>query len=117
MRRYQLGILLGLVLSALLGGVIALILSEERRRQVSQRLEKLRKALPNGEHLKHSAQEAVIKAREAGNHLGDQMQESASKLGQRTQEMVSAAQQTATSLGANLHAKSSDLVNGRRERG
>lgn len=117
MRRYQLGILIGLVLSALLGGALALTLSKERRRQVSQHFEEIRKAFPDGEHLKHSAQEVVIKARETGNHLGDQMQASISKLGQRTQEMVGAAQQTATSWGANLHAKSSDLMNGQKERG
>ena len=116
MRRYQQGILLGLVLSALIAVAIALTTSEERRRQLSHRLEELRKALPDGKQLKHSAQEMASKAREASSDLGDQVQASASKLGQRTQEMVNAAQQTAASLGANLQAKSSDLVNGLKDR-
>jgi gas vesicle protein len=95
MNRWQ-SILMGLVLSALLGVAIALAVSDERRRQLSHRLEELRKALPRMEQLKQSAQQAATKAREAGSDLGGQVQESASKLGQRTQEMVSVAQQTAT---------------------
>ena len=97
MKRYQQGILLGLVLSVLLTVAIALALSDERRRQLSHRLEELRKALPDGEQLKQSAQQVATKAREAGSHLGDQVQESASKLGQRTQEMVGAAKLSAAS--------------------
>lgn len=116
MKRYQQGILLGVVLSALIAVAIALVTSEERRRQLSHRLEELRKALPDGEQLKHSAQEVASKAREAGSNLGDQVQASASKLSQRTQEMVSAAQQTAASLGTNLQAKRSDLMNGLSDR-
>lgn len=115
MKRYQQGILLGLVLSVLIAVAIALATSEERRSQLSQRLEELRKALPDGKQLKHSAQEIASKAREASSNLGDQVQASASKLGQRTQERVSAAQQTAASLGATLQAKSSDLVSGLRD--
>ena len=116
MSRYWPGILIGMVLSVLIGVTLALAVSEERRRQLSHRLEELRNALPDGKQLKQSAHQAATKAREAGSHLGEQMQESASKLGQRTQEMVGAAQQTATSLGANLQAKRSDLVNGLRDR-
>ncbi|SRR5258708_29765460 len=111
MNRWQ-GILMGLVLSALLGVAIALAVSDERRRQLSHRLEGLRNVLPEREQLKQAAQQAATKAREVGGNLGEQVQESASKLGQRTQEMVGAAQQTATSL----QAKSSDLVNGLRDR-
>ena len=111
MNRWQ-GILMGLVLSALLGVALALAVSDERRRQLSHRLEAFRKALPDREQLKQSAQQAATKAREVGSDLGEQVQESASKLGQRTQEMVSVAQQTATSLGV----KSADLVNGLRDR-
>lgn len=116
MKRYQQGILLGVVLSALITVAIMLATSQERRRQLSHRLEEVRKALPDGKQVKHSAQQMASKAREAGNHLGDQVQASASKLGQRTQEMVSAAQQTASSLGANLQAKGSDVMNGLRDR-
>ena len=115
MKRYQQGILLGVILSALIAVTIALATSEERRRQLSHRLEELRKAFPDGKQLKHSAQEVASKAREASNNLGDQVQASASKLGQRTQEMVNAAQQTAASLGANLQAKSADLVSSLRD--
>lgn len=115
MKRYQQGILLGLVLSALIAVAIALATSEERRRQLNHRLEELRKALPDGKQLKHSAQEMASKAREAGGNLGDQVQASASKLGQRTQEMMNAAQQTAATLGTTLQAKSADLVSGLRD--
>jgi gas vesicle protein len=117
MKRYQQGILLGVVPSVLLALAIALATSEERRRQLRHRLEELRNALPNEDQLKHSAQEAASKAREAGSTLGNQVQASARKLGQRTQEMVSAAQQTATSFGSTVQAKRSDLVNGLRDRG
>jgi phage-related minor tail protein len=117
MKRYQQGILLGVVLSVLIAVAVALATSEERRRQVSHRLEELRNALPDGKQLKQSAQEVASKAREAGNNVSNQVQASASKLGQRTQEMVGAVQQTANSLGANLQAKSSDLVNGWKDRG
>jgi septal ring factor EnvC (AmiA/AmiB activator) len=99
MNRSQQGFLLGAVLSILLAVAIALALSDERRRQLRHRLEALRNALPDGEHLKQSAQQAASKAREAGSHLGEQMQESANKLGQRTQEMAGAARQTVTSSG------------------
>ena len=116
MKRYQQGILLGVVLSVFLAVAIALASSEERRRQLSHRLEALRDALPGGEQLKHSAQQVATKAREAGSNLGDQVQESASKLSKRTQEMVSAAQQTAASLGANLQTKSADLIGDLRDR-
>lgn len=112
MKRYQQGILLGVVLSLLVAVALALATSEERRHQLSQRLEELRKALPDGKHLKQSAQEVASKTREAGNTPGNHVQASASKLGQRTQEMVSAAQQTVTSFGGSLQAKSSELVNG-----
>jgi len=116
MKRYQQGILLGLVLSVLLTVAIALALSDERRRQLSHRLEELRKALPDGEQLKQSAQQVATKAREAGSHLGDQVQESASKLGQRTQEMVGAAKLSAASWGATLQTKSADLIGDLRDR-
>lgn len=115
MKRYQQGIVLGVVLSALIAVAIALATSEERRRQLSHRLEELRKALPDGKQLKHSAQEMASKARETTSNLGDQVQTSASKLGQRTQEMVSTAQQTAATLGTTLQAKSAGLVSGLRD--
>lgn len=115
MKRYQQGILLGVVLSALIAVAIALATSEERRSQLSQRLEEFRKVLPDGEQLKHSAQGVASRALEASSNLGDQVQASASKLGQHTQEMVSAAQQTAASLGTTLQAKGSDLVSGLRD--
>lgn len=114
MKRYQQGILLGVVLSLLVAVALALATSEERQRQLSQRLQELRKALPDRKHLKQSAQEVASKARKAGNNLGDHVQASASKWGQRTQEMVSVAQQTATSFGGSLQAKSTELVNGLR---
>lgn len=79
---------------------------------VIKNMEGLRNALPDGEQLKHSVQQAATKVRETGSALGDQVQASANKLGQRTQETVSAA----TSLGANLQAKSSDWANGLRDR-
>ncbi len=115
MSRYRQGILIGMVLSALLVVAIALALSDERRRQLSHRLEEVRNTLPGMEQLKQSAQQAATKAREAGSNLGEPVQESASKLGQRTQEIFSVAQQTATSLGANLQAKSTDLMSERRD--
>lgn len=101
---------LGLVLSILLGAAIALALSEERRHQLRQRLEVLRNVLPDGEHLKHSAQQAAARAREAGSHLGEQMQDSASRLGHRTQEMASVTRHPFTSLGAYGQARSTNSV-------
>ena len=92
MKRYQQGIFLGLVLSVPLVIAIALAVSDERRRQLSHRLEELRKALPDGKQLKQAAHQAATKARETGINVGEQVQESASTLGQRTQEMVGAAQ-------------------------
>ena len=111
MKRYLPGILAGVVLSALLAVAIVLATSEQRRQQLSARLEEMRKAFPDGKQLKQSVQKVASSAREAGSNLGDQMQISTSKLGQRTQEMVSTARQTAGSLGARLQARGSDLVN------
>lgn len=99
MSRFRQGVLIGLILSVLLVLAIALALSDERRRQLSHRLEELRKALPGIEQLKQSAQEATTKARETGSTLGEQVQDSASKLAHRTQELFTAAQQKAASLG------------------
>ena len=117
MRRYWPGILMGTVLSVLMGVALALTVNKERRRQLSHRFEALRKALPGKEELKQTVHQAATTARKTGSHLEERVQESASILGQHAREMVSAAQQTATSVGANLHTKSADLVNGLRERG
>ncbi|HEU5374476.1 MAG TPA: hypothetical protein VFV38_03470 [Ktedonobacteraceae bacterium] len=87
-----------MILSVLIVLAIALTLSDERRRQLSQRLEELRNALPGIEQLKQSAQEVTTKARETGSNLGEQVQESANKLAYRTQELLTAAQQKAASL-------------------
>ncbi len=110
MKRYQQGVLLGLVLSVLLGGTVVLFSNEERRRQLQYRLKSFRNALPDGKQLKQSAQQAAQKAQEAGSQLGEQVQESASKLGQRTQDMTSAAWQKVTALGANVQAKSTHVA-------
>ena len=99
MSHFRQGVLIGLILSALIVLVIALTLSDEKRRQLSQRLEELRNALPGIEQLKQSAQEATTKARETGSNLGEQVQESASKLAQRAQEFLTTAQQKAASVG------------------
>jgi len=97
MSRFRQGVLIGLILSVLIVLAIALTLSDEKRRQLSHRLEELRSALPGIEQLKQSAQEATAKAREAGNNLGEQMQESASKLTHLTQERLNTAQQKGAS--------------------
>jgi len=98
MSRFRQGGLIGLLLSGLIMLAIALTLSDERRRQLSQRLEELRNALPGMEQLKRSAQEATTKARDAGSVLGEQVQESASLLAYRAQELLTPAQQKAASL-------------------
>ena len=84
MNRFQQGMLAGLFLS--LGIILVLLLTrnQERRRQLTQRLE----------HLQHSAHQAVTKAREVGSTLSDQVQESAGNWSQRTQKVLSAVQQT-----------------------
>ncbi len=117
MSRFRQGMLIGFVLSLLIVLAIVLTLNDERRRQLSHRLEELRNALPGMEQLKHSAQQAATKARETGSNLGEQVQESASKLAQRTQEMLNTAQQTVTSLGVNKQGKSADSVSEEVERG
>jgi gas vesicle protein len=98
MSRFRQGVLIGLILSVLIVLAIALTLSDERRRQLSHRLEELRNALPGIEQLKQSTHEATTKARNAGSTLGEQMQESASKLAHRTQEILTTVQQKAASL-------------------
>lgn len=107
MKRSQLGILLGMVLSALLVVAIALSMNEERRQQLRSRLEEIRKALPGTQQLKQSAQQVATKAKKAGNHLGEQAQESASKMGHRTQEMFDTAKQSVASIGGDRHSKGS----------
>jgi gas vesicle protein len=97
MSRFRQGVFIGIILSTLIVLAIALTLSDERRRELSQRLEELRNALPGIEQLKQSAQEATTKARDAGNTLGEQVQTSASKLAHRTQEILSSVQQKAVS--------------------
>lgn len=62
MSRFRQGMLIGLILSALITLAIALMWSEERRRQLRSRLEKLRDALPGMEQLKQSTQEAATRA-------------------------------------------------------
>ena len=76
MSRFRQGVLIGFILSVLIVLAIALTQSDERRRQLSHRLEELRNALPGIEQLKPSAHEATTKAREAGNTLGEQVWES-----------------------------------------
>jgi len=99
MNRFRQGILIGLILSIVIVLAIALTLSDEKRRQLTHRLEELRSALPGIEQIKQSAQEVTTRARETGSNLGEQVQESASKLAHRTQEMLTTAQQKAASLG------------------
>jgi len=98
MNRFRQGMLLGLILSVLITLAIALTLSDERRRQLRSRLEKLRNTLPGVEQLKQSAQEAATRAWEIESNLSGQMQESAGKLVQHTQEILSTAQKKAASL-------------------
>jgi len=117
MKRYWPRILIGTVLSALMGVTLALTVNKERRQHLSHRLEELRKALPGKKELKQAVQQAATTARKTGSQLEERVQESTSTLSQHAQEMFSAAQQTATSVGANLHARSSDLVNGFRSKG
>lgn len=52
MSRLRQGILVGFVLSLLIVWLIALNVSDERRRQLSQHFKELRKALPGVEQLK-----------------------------------------------------------------
>ena len=99
MSRFRQGMLIGLILSVLIVLAIALTLSDEKRRQLSHRLEELRNTLPGMEQLKQSVQETATRARETGSHLGEQVQESTGKLAHRTQEMLTSAQQKVTSLG------------------
>jgi gas vesicle protein len=99
MNRFRQGILIGLVLSIVIVLAVALTLSDERRRQLTHRLEELRSALPGIEQIKQSAQEATTRVRETGSNFGEQVQESASKLAHRTQDILTTAQQKAASLG------------------
>lgn len=85
MSRLRQGILVGFVLSLLIVWLIALNVSDERRRQLSQHFKELRKALPGVEQLKQSVQQATTKTRETRRDLGKHMQESASKLAHHTQ--------------------------------
>jgi gas vesicle protein len=99
MNRFRQGILIGLILSVMIVLAVALTMSDEKRRQLTHRLEELRSALPGVEQLKQSAQEVTTRARETGSNLGEQVQESANKLAHRTQEILTTAQQKAASLG------------------
>jgi hypothetical protein len=99
MSRFRQGILVGFILSVLITLAVAFTLNDERRRQLSYRLEKMREALPGVEQLKQSAQEVATRARETGSNLSEQVQESAGKLVQHTQEILSTAQKKVVSLG------------------
>src|SRR6266581_4817832 len=105
MSRFWQGMLIGLILSVLITLAIAFTLNDERRRQLSYRLEQLRDAFPGIGQLKQSAQEAATRARETGSNLSGQVQESAGKLVQHTQEILSTAQQKAASLGDKQETK------------
>ena len=85
MSRLRQGILVGFVLSLLIVLLIALNVSDERRRHLSRRFKELRKAFPGVEQLKQSAQQATTKTRETRRNLGNYMQESASKLAHHKQ--------------------------------
>jgi hypothetical protein len=99
MSRFRQKLIVGLILCVLITLVIAVILNDERRRQLRSRFEKLQDALPGVEQLKQSAQEAATRARETGSDLNEQMQVSAGKLVQHTQEILSTVQEKATALG------------------
>src|SRR5258708_29581362 len=91
MRRYWPGILMGTVLSVLMGVTLALTVNKERRRHLSHRLEELRKALPGNEELKQAVQQTTTKVRKTGSHLKARVQEYASTVRHHAQEMFSAA--------------------------
>jgi gas vesicle protein len=99
MSRFRQGMLIGLILGVLIALAIALTLSDERRHQLSHRVEELRNTLPGMEQVKHAVQETATRVQETGSHLGAQMQESTGKLVHRTQEILTGAQQKVTSLG------------------
>jgi predicted PurR-regulated permease PerM len=99
MSRFRQGLLSGLILSVVITLAIALMWNEERRRQLSSRLEKLWKTLPRMKQLKQSAQKATSRAQKTGSISSELVQESAGKLAQHTQEILSIVQKKAASLG------------------
>ena len=105
MNRFQQGMFFGLILSTLITLALALKLNDQRRLQLSNRLEKLRTAFPGIEHLTQFAQETATRARETGNQLGEQVQGYTGKQVQRAREVVSPTQQRAASLSDNEEIK------------
>jgi len=66
MSRFRQAAFIGIGISLLVALLIALLRSEEMRRQLSKRLEELWNALPESERLKQSAQQAATQMRETG---------------------------------------------------
>jgi len=96
MSRFRQGIFIGLGISLLLAAVLILLRNEQMRRQLSQRLEELRNALPGLEQLKQSAQQAAAKARETGSALSELVQESGSRVTHLAQEVGPSTQTRST---------------------
>src|SRR5260370_38556508 len=80
MSRFRQAVFIGIGISLLVAVLIALMRSEERRRQLSKRLEDLRKALPESKRLKQSAQQAATKMRETESALGESMKKAGSRV-------------------------------------
>jgi len=117
MNRFSKGFFVGVSIGLLivLVALIALARDEKMRRLARERLEELRRSLPESEQLKRSgqqvaarvsetasqlkdtAQQAAAKVRETGSALGGLAQQSASQVKQTGQDVASTIQQTATS--------------------
>ena len=106
MSRFRQAVFIGIGISLLVAVLIALLRSEERRRQLSKRLEELWNALPESERLKQSAQQAATKMRETGSALGELVQQSGSRVKPLRREGISTAEPSAPSLEQSEQARS-----------
>src|SRR5260370_42118068 len=98
MSRSRQAVFIGIGISLLVAVLIALMRSEERRRQLSKRLEELWNALPESERLKQSAQQAATKMRETGSALGKLVQQSGRRVKPLRREGISTAEPSAPCL-------------------
>jgi hypothetical protein len=106
MSRFRQAVFIGIGISLLVAVLIALMRSEERRRQLSKRLEDLWNALPESERLKQSAQQAATQMRETGSALGELVQQAGSRVKPRRREGISTAELSAPSLEQSEQARS-----------
>ena len=106
MSRFRQAVFIGIGISLLVALLIALLRSEERRRQLSKRLEDLWNALPESERLKQSAQQAATKMRETGSALGELVQQGGSRVKPLRREGISTVEPSAPSLEQSEQARS-----------